>query len=65
MDYRHEKGLFLTLEDCKAVFSRLKKTEGALSASEREVFLKLEKTLYANLSIQEAENLLYGHVRGS
>jgi hypothetical protein len=62
MDYRHEPGIFLTLEDCKAVFPRLKKNEGALLALERAVLLKLEKTLYANLSIQEVEKLLYSRV---
>jgi hypothetical protein len=55
---RQGAGVFLPLEDCKAVFSRLKGLESILSAPERDVLWKLEKTLYQHLSIREVEKLL-------
>jgi hypothetical protein len=53
-----QEGIFLPLEDCIALFPRLKRAEALLTAPEREAFLKIEKVLYSCLSIQEVENLL-------
>jgi len=50
--------LRLSLEDCAALFPRLKENEGSLSKDERMVLLKLEKVLYGNLSISGIEELL-------
>jgi hypothetical protein len=53
-----QEGVFLPLEDCIALFPRLKRDEALLAAPEREALLKIEKVLYNCLSIQEVENLL-------
>jgi hypothetical protein len=52
-------GIVLTLDECKALFPRLKGLENTLLAPEREILLKMEKVLYEHLSIQEVENLFY------
>jgi hypothetical protein len=44
--------------ECKALFALLKKNEEGLSAIESSLLLRLEKTLYAILSIQEIEELI-------
>jgi hypothetical protein len=55
----HEPGVFLTLEECKALFPYLKRAEDLFADPERRVLIKLEKVLYRYLSVQEAETLLY------
>jgi hypothetical protein len=52
------KGLFLTQEDTKVLFTLLKAREYALSGAERLVLSKIENTLYARLSVDEVEALL-------
>ena len=54
----------LTVPEMKALFIRLKKEESLassnapLSGAERGLLVRLEKALYAKLSVQEAENLM-------
>jgi hypothetical protein len=60
-----QEGIFLPLEDCIALFPRLKRAEALLAVPEREALLKIEKVLYNCLSIQEVENLLYAPRTGS
>jgi hypothetical protein len=57
MEY-DEPGVFLTLQDLKAVFPCLKRDEGALSPAEQTVLQRVEKKLYEYLSIEEMEELL-------
>jgi hypothetical protein len=52
-----EEGVFLDMEDCKALFRVFKKDEADLSLAERDILLRIEKLLYAHLSIQEIEDL--------
>jgi hypothetical protein len=52
-----EGGIFLDMEDCKAMFRAFKKDEINLSEAERNVLHRIEKLLYARLSIQEIEDL--------
>ena len=56
----------ITLAEMKAVFTRLKNEEGSLSVLERELLARLEKTLYAGLSVEDAEALMQSvsHARG-
>ena len=60
MDIDGEGGVFLTLNDCKALFPRLKGIEHSLSKDERMIMYQMEKVLYRYLSIQEMEELLEG-----
>ena len=53
-----KNGLFLDLEECKCLFHRLKKEESSLPDGERLILLRIEKMLYAMLSISEIEELL-------
>ena len=57
MDPHEEAGLFFGLEDCKCLFRRLKKDEFKLSDEEQSILQRLEKMLYARLSIREIEDL--------
>jgi hypothetical protein len=52
------EGLFLSLEDVKALFTLLKAREYALANAERQVLAKVEDALYARLSVDEVEALL-------
>ena len=56
-DNRGGEGLFLPLDECKILFSGLKKNEFSLSKEERMILYKMEKVLYRNLTIQEMESL--------
>ena len=58
MDKAEGAGVFLTLNDCTALYPRLKGNESFLSEEERKVLLGIEKVLYGNLSVQEVEELL-------
>ena len=58
MNIEGEEGIFLTLNDCIALFPGLKRNESVLSNDERTILVKLEKILYRNLSIQDVEKLL-------
>jgi hypothetical protein len=58
MEYQHEGGMFFTFKELKVLFTRLKKAENTLLPAEREVLLKIERTLYEQLSIQDVEGLL-------
>jgi len=51
-------GVFLTLDDCKVLFPRLKEKEPSLSGEERAILFKMEKVLYGSLSVREMEELL-------
>lgn len=51
------EGIFLTLEDCKVLFPRLKEKEPSLTKEERFILAKMEKVLYRNLSVTEFEGL--------
>jgi hypothetical protein len=57
-----EEGVFLTLPELKAIFSRLKQLENTTGIGmpdpEREGLLKIEEFLYNHLSIQEIEKLI-------
>ena len=57
MDSNEELALNLTLEECKSLFSRLKREEASLSFGESHVLQKIEKMLYSRLSIGEIEDL--------
>jgi hypothetical protein len=54
-------GLFLSLEELRSLFPRLKKSEAQLDISERALLLRMERVLYENLSIQELETLGEGN----
>ncbi|MDR0628933.1 MAG: hypothetical protein LBG24_04725 [Treponema sp.] len=58
MEYQHEEGMFFTFKELTVLFPRLKKAENTLLPAEREVLLKIERTLYEQLSIQDVEGLL-------
>ena len=58
MDSCGEAGVFLTLNDCTALYPGLKGNESFLSEGERKVLLRIEKVLYGSLSIREMEELL-------
>ena len=60
MDNSVEAGIFLSLNDCTALYPRLKENESFLSEEERKVLLKIERVLYDSLSIHEMEELLAG-----
>jgi hypothetical protein len=60
MDETPEGGVALSLEDCKALFPRLKKLEHYLDNPERSILLRMEKFLYGALSVGEIEELLRG-----
>ena len=53
-----ETGGILAFEDCAALYPRLKKNEAFLSEGERKVLVRIEKVLYASLSINQMEELL-------
>jgi hypothetical protein len=55
-----EGGVVLSLGDCKALFPRLKKLEYYLDDPERSILLRMEKFLYAALSVGEIEELSKG-----
>ena len=58
MDELAEAGVFLTLNDCTAIYPGLKENESFLSEEERKVLIRIEKVLYGSLSIREIEELL-------
>ena len=58
-------GLFLTLEDLLVLFPPLKKNEAFLSRTERQLLVKIEKTLYERLSISEIESHLEGVIENT
>ncbi|MCL2231982.1 MAG: hypothetical protein FWB99_02785 [Treponema sp.] len=58
MDTDENTGVFLTLNDCTALYPRFKGSESFLSEGERTVLLKIEKALYGSLSVREMEELL-------
>jgi len=58
MDEGGKAGVFLTLNDCRALYPRLKKIESSLSSEERKILFAIEKLLYGSLSIREMEELL-------
>ena len=58
MDTDENTGVFLTLNDCAALYPRFKGSESFLSEGERAVLLKVEKALYGSLSVREMEELL-------
>ncbi|MDR1987185.1 MAG: hypothetical protein LBP88_09495 [Treponema sp.] len=62
MEYPHEGGVFFTFNELKVIFPRLKRGENTLLPAERDVLLKIERTLYKQLSIQEVEGLLNSSV---
>jgi len=52
-----ETGVFLSLEDCKCIFKKLKRDEAKLSNDELAIFGRIEKVLFSKLSIREIEEL--------
>ena len=52
-----ETGLFLSMEECKYLFKRLKNEENNLGDEERGILRRLEKIFYSKLSIKEIEDL--------
>ncbi|MDR2103671.1 MAG: hypothetical protein LBP42_06180 [Treponema sp.] len=58
MDNCLNNGILLSLDECKTLFPLLKGMENTLPATEREILLKIEKVLYAHLSIRDVENLV-------
>jgi hypothetical protein len=58
MDTFRENDLFLTIEDVRALFPRLKSMESGLLPRERAVLSKIEGILYEYHSVEELENLL-------
>ena len=55
--FSEETGLFLSMEECKCVFKRLKNEENNLVDEERGILQRLEKIFYSKLSIKEIEDL--------
>ena len=53
-----EPGIFLSLEELLTLFPLLKKNEALLKNSERQLFVKIEKKLYDNISIADLESRL-------
>ena len=53
-----EAGVFLSFNDCTALYPRLKENEPFLSREERQVLFKIEQVLYKSFSIDEMEELL-------
>ena len=53
-------GIFLALDELLVLFLLLKKNEALLSSKERQLLVKMEKTLYEHLSISEIESHLGG-----
>ena len=58
MDDIEKTGIFLSLNDCAALYPRLKGSEPLLAEEERVLLLKMEKLLYGVLSVREMEELL-------
>ncbi|MDR3146105.1 MAG: hypothetical protein LBU21_07495 [Treponema sp.] len=58
MDMPLEETLFLTIEDIRTLFPRLKSVESGLLPRERRVLLKIEGILYEYASVEEIEKLL-------
>jgi hypothetical protein len=58
MDKSGEENLFLTIEDVRTIFPRLKSMESGLLPRERTVLLKIEGILYEHHSAEEIETLL-------
>ncbi|AEF80854.1 hypothetical protein [Leadbettera azotonutricia] len=52
-----EDGVFLDMDDCKALFLAFKKDEANLSDAKRDILRRIEKLLYARLTVQELEDL--------
>jgi len=50
-------GLFFNLQECKCLYSRLKKEEAKLADDELFLLNRLQKMLYSVLSIREIEDL--------
>jgi hypothetical protein len=57
MNSHEETGLFLSMEECKCLFKRLKREEPNLRDEERCILQRLEKLFYSKLSIREIEDL--------
>ena len=57
MNSNEEMVLNLTLEECKSLFSRLKREEALLSNGESRILQNIERLLYSRLSIKEIEEL--------
>lgn len=53
-----QAGVFFILEDLVTLFPLFKKNEAFLTVKERQLFSKIEKILYENLSIGEIESFL-------
>ena len=58
MNSGEHTGVFLALNDCVALYPRLKSNEFFLSDGERMVLIRIEKALYECFSIKEMEELL-------
>jgi len=55
-------GINFTQEELLVLFSLLKKSEARLNAKERQILVKIERTLYEHLSIADIESRLGGTV---
>ena len=55
-------GVFFTLEELLVLFPLLKKNEDLLSNNERQLLVKVEKTLYEHLSIADIESRFGGAI---
>jgi hypothetical protein len=55
--FAEDKGLFLSMEECKCLFRRFKNEENNLVDEERGILRRLEKLFYSRLSIKEIEDL--------
>jgi hypothetical protein len=63
MEYSPDAGVFISLRELMVIFPMLKMGEHTMNPVERQILMKLEKTLYEYLSVEEAEELM--HVPGS
>ena len=52
----------LTIEELLVLFPLLKKNEEHLTGKERSILVKMEKTIYEHLSVEEIEGRLGGAI---
>jgi hypothetical protein len=63
MEYPQDAGVFIGLWELMTIFPRIKQEEAVMNSEERQVLMKMEKTLYEYLSVEKVEELL--HIPGS
>jgi hypothetical protein len=59
MEYPQDAGVFIGLRELMTIFPRIKQEEAVMNSEERQVLMKMEKTLYEHLSVEKVEELLH------